>query len=400
MSRRAAQLLAWSLFALFVAIAIATLVLAGAERGGDDYLTVFAIGYPLVGAVVASRQPRNAVGWLLLTIGVFVGLGALADTNLRSASAPALGFSGWISDAGWYVWLTSAAVFLPLVFPDGRLVSRRWRPVLWLGIAALAASIIGTGLAPGAFDVDTPRPVDNPVGIEGADGLLDALSQVGDVLAMIAFLLAAASLVVRFRRSRGIERQQLKWFAFVGLIAIAGLAVAMLQVLFGLEPGDEGEAGGWLEVLGAVGWSIALVAILIGIPVATGMAILRHRLYDIDVVIRRTVVYGALTAALAGSYLGIVLLLQLVLSPGSDLAIAGSTLAVAALFRPLRMRIQAFVDRRFFRSRYDAELTLAGFGTRLRDEVELESVSGELRAVVSETMRPAHVSLWLREARQ
>ena len=313
MSRRAARLLAWSLFALFVVVAIATVALAGADRGGDDYLTVLAIGYPLVGAVVASRQPRNAVGWILLTIGVFVGLGALADTNLRSASAPALGLSGWISDAGWYVWLTSAAVFLPLVFPDGRLVSRSWRPVLWLGIAALAASVVGTGLAPGPFDVESPRPVGNPVGIEGADGLLDALSRIGDVLAMFAFLLAAASLVVRFRRSRGTERQQLKWFAFVGLIAVGGLAVAMLQVLFGLQPGAEGE-GGWLEVVGAVGWSTALLAILIGIPVATGMAILRHRLYDIDVVIRRTLVYAALTATLVGSYVSSVLLLQLVLA--------------------------------------------------------------------------------------
>jgi hypothetical protein len=396
-SRRSARLLAWSLFALFVATAIATIALAGAERGGDEYLTVFALGYPLVGAVVASRQPRNAVGWILLVIGVFVSLGALADTNLRSASAPALGLSGWISDAGWYFWLTPAAVFLPLVFPDGRLVSRRWRPALWLGVAALAASVIGTGFAPGAFDVDSPRPVDNPVGIEGASGLLDALSQIGDVLATMAFLCAAASLVVRFRRSRGTERQQLKWFAFVGLIAVAGLAMAMLQVLFGLEPGDEVE-GGWLEVVGAVGWSIALLAILIGIPVATGLAILRYRLYDIDVVIRRTLVYGALTATLVGSYVCSVLLLQLVLSPGSDFSIAASTLAVAALFRPAASRIQRLVDRRFFRRKYDAALTIEGFGARLRDEVELDALSAELRAVVADTMQPAHVSLWLREA--
>jgi hypothetical protein len=396
-SRRSARLLAWSLFALFVATAIATIALAGAERGGDEYLTVFALGYPLVGAVVASRQPRNAVGWILLVIGVFVSLGALADTNLRSASAPALGLSGWISDAGWYFWLTPAAVFLPLVFPDGRLVSRRWRPALWLGVAALAASVIGTGFAPGAFDVDSPRPVDNPVGIEGASGLLDALSQIGDVLATMAFLCAAASLVVRFRRSRGTERQQLKWFAFVGLIAVAGLAMAMLQVLFGLEPGDEVE-GGWLEVVGAVGWSIALLAILIGIPVATGLAILRYRLYDIDVVIRRTLVYGALTATLVGSYVCSVLLLQLVLSPGSDFSIAASTLAVAALFRPAASRIQRLVDRRFFRRKYDAALTIEGFGARLRDEVELDALSAELRAVVVDTMQPAHVSLWLREA--
>ena len=398
MSARAASLLAWSLFAAFFAITSTTVVLALAERGGDDYFTVVAFGYPLVGALVASRQPRNAVGWLLLVIGIFFALGALADTNIRSASAPALGASAWISDAGWYVWLTCAAVFLPLVFPDGRLVSQRWRPALWLGIAALAASIIGAGLAPGPFDVDSSRTVDNPIGIEGADGLFEALSLLGNVLATIAFVLAAASLVVRFRRSRGTERQQLKWFAFVGLIAVAGLAVAMLQVLFGLQPGEEGEAG-WLEVIGTVAWGIALLTIIIGIPVATGMAILRHRLYDIDVVIRRTLVYAALTATLAACYVGTVLLLQLVLSPGSDFAIAASTLAVAALFRPAATRIQRLVDRRFYRRKYDASLTIEAFGARLRDEVELDALSRELREVVRETMQPAHASLWLRAER-
>jgi hypothetical protein len=396
-SPRAATALAWSLFALFFAITATTVVLAAADRGGDDYLTVVAVGYPLVGALVASRQPRNAVGWLLLVIGIFFAVGALADTNIRSESAPAFAFSAWISETGWYVWLTCAAIFLPLVFPNGRLVSPGWKPALWLGIAALAASVIGSGLAPGPLDPDpdSGRLVDNPVGLEGAGGLLDALSLVGNVLATIAFLLAAASLVVRFRRSRGPERQQLKWFAFVGLIAVGALAVAMLQVLFGLEPGDEGEAG-WLEIVGSASWLTALFTILIGIPAATGMAILRHRLYDIDVVIRRTLVYAALTATLVASYVGIVLLLQLVLSPGSDLAIAASTLAVAALFRPAATRIQRLVDRRFYRRKYDAALTIEAFGARLRDEVELDALSRELREVVRETMQPAHASLWLR----
>jgi hypothetical protein len=213
-------------------------------------------------------------------------------------------------------------------------------------------------------------------------------------------VLAAASLVVRFRRSRGVERMQLKWFAYIGTLTAFGLALAMLAVFFGTQPPEDG-GGTWLDIVGAVGWFLALGTIVLGIPAATGIAILRHRLYDIDVVINRTLVYGALTATLAAAYLGSVLLLQLALGPLTEdngLAIAGSTLGVAALFRPARARIQAGVDRRFFRRKYDASQTLAGFGSRLRDEVELDALSAELRTVVVDTMQPAHVSLWMREA--
>jgi hypothetical protein len=230
--------------------------------------------------------------------------------------------------------------------------------------------------------------------------VLTVTARLGDVLAGIAFLLAAVSLVVRFRRSRGTERLQLKWFAYVGVLAVAGLVVAMVAVLFGTQPGEEG-GDTPVDIAGAVGWFVGLGTIVIGIPVATGIAILRHRLYDIDVVINRTLVYGALTATLLVSYLGLVLLLQVALSPLTEdngLAIAGSTLGVAALFRPARTRIQAGVDRRFFRSKYDAARTLEGFGARLRDQVELDSLSAELRGVVAETMQPSHLSLWLRSA--
>jgi hypothetical protein len=397
LSARPAAPGAWGRLGAFLVIALATTALVAAGRGGDDFIVFLALGYPLVGAIVASRQPANTVGWLL-AIGILLALGSLVDANIRSASAPALELSAWLSEWAWYGWLICAACVLPLVFPNGRLVSRRWRPVLWLAVVALLASVGGAAFAPGPLDVDSARPIDNPVGIEGAGDLLSVIGRAGDVLATAAFLLAGASLVVRFRRSGGTERQQLKWFAYVALLALAGLAVAMFQVLFGTQPG-ESEGGGWVDTLGAVGWFTALITIGVGIPVATGMAILRHRLYDIDVVIRRTLVYGTLTMTLAASYVGSVLLLQLALSPlteDSGLAVAGSTLAVAALFRPAGARIRAAVDRRFYRSKYDATRTVAAFGARLRDEVELDSLSAELQATVVETMQPAHVSLWLR----
>jgi hypothetical protein len=393
--------LAWALFALFLVLVVAGAVVTAVGPASEaDLFFMAVVGYAFVGALVASRLPGNAIGWVLLATGITLALGALVDANLMLDDAPARGVSAWLSDWTTYVWLALAGIFLPLLFPTGRPLSRGWRRVLWLGVVALALSVVGHAFQPGRLDVDSAVPVDNPFGIAGAEDLLTVLSRAGDVLAGIAFVLAAASLVIRFRRSHGTERQQLKWFAYVGLLAAAGLAVAMAQVLFGAQPAEDTE-GGWLEVLGAVGWFTALSAIVIGIPVATGMAILRHRLYDIDVVINRTLVYGALTATLAVAYLGTVLLLQLALSPlteDSGLAIAGSTLAVAALFRPARGRIQELVDRRFYRSKYDAAHTIERFGARLRDEVELDSLSAELRGVVAETMQPAHVSLWLREA--
>ena len=402
MTERSARPLAWALFAAFIALVVAGGVVTVLGPAPDEDLFFLAVvGFAFVGALVASRQPGNAIGWLLLATGIMLALGALVDAYLMLDDAPARGLSAWLSDWTWYVWLTSAGIFLPLLFPTGRPLSPRWRRVLWLGVVALLLSVLGSAFDPGRLDVDSAVPVDNPFGIGGpAADVWPVLSRAGDVLAAIAFAFAAGSLVVRFRRSRGVERQQLKWFAYVGLLAATGLAVAMAQVLFGAQPSEDTE-GGWLEVVGAVGWFTALGAIVIGIPVATGMAILRHRLYDIDVVINRTLVYGALTATLLLSYLGLVLLLQLALSPLTEdngLAIAGSTLGVAALFRPARARIQELVDRRFYRRKYDAAQTIERFGAHLRDEVELDSLSAELRGVVAETMQPAHVSLWLREA--
>jgi hypothetical protein len=356
------SVLAWSLFAAFVAIVLATLALvAFGSATGDELTILLLVGFAVVGTLIATRRPNNAVGWLLMAIAISLGFSTLTDSYVRDPSAPLLAPLAWISTWIWHVWLAGAAILLPLLFPNGRLVSPRWRPVVLVGVLALVLSIFGAALRPGPLDTESPVPIENPLGV-GATGVMDALATAGDVLLGLGSLLAAASLVVRVRRSRGAKRQQLKWFAYVGVIAIAGLMLAMMQVLLGVEPGERAEAG-WLEAIGAGGWFIAFGALTIGLPVATGVAILRHRLYDIDVVINRTLVYGLLTATLAGAYLGSVLL-QLALGPvtsGSSLAVAVSTLGVAALFRPARARIQALVDRRFYRSKYDAARTLEDF---------------------------------------
>jgi hypothetical protein len=242
---------------------------------------------------------------------------------------------------------------------------------------------VGSALDSGRLTEPPFEGIDNPAGIEAAGPALEVVGAAGFIALFAGILLGAAALVARFRRARGDERQQLKWFASAG-------ALFALACLVALTP--------WFGSSDTTGQLLILLAFA-AIPIAAGVAILKYRLYDIDLVIRRTLVYGGLTALLAGAYLAGVLLLQLALSPlteRSDLAIAGSTLAVAALFRPARARVQAAVDRRFYRRRYDAERTLESFGARLRDEVDLEALGGELRAVVSETMQPVHISLWLR----
>ncbi|MDQ3663755.1 MAG: hypothetical protein M3353_03725 [Actinomycetota bacterium] len=221
----------------------------------------------------------------------------------------------------------------------------------------------------------------------------EAMVGVGNVLLAAGIVVSAAALVVRLRRSRGREHVHLKLFTYIASLAATAIIVGVPALFAGSSTPD------WVDVIGTIGWLSALALILIGLPVAIGVAILRHRLYDIDIVINRTLVYGSLTVTLLATYLVLVLLLRLVLDPlfgESKLAVAGSTLAVAALFRPIRARIQTAVDHRFFRSRYDAARTLEGFSGRLRQELDLESLGTDLRGVVQDTMQPAHVSLWLR----
>jgi hypothetical protein len=384
---------AWAVCGVTVTLAAARLGLAIADPessssagnpevpGGGVPVAAFEavvlIALGVIGAVVASRQPRNLVGWILcvtpLSLGLLI-LGVHVFWSFELAGqADAAQVAAWLSSWIWTPAIFGSFVLFPLLFPTGAPPTARWRPVAWAGVAGCVAMTAGFAFTPGEFE---DLPAVNPVGLGDPLGTAaEVANGLGFLLLVIGTLTAIASIVVRFRRSRGIERQQLKWVT----------AAAALLPLSQVPSGD-------------IGYAALLLGALV-IAAAVAIAMLRYRLYDIDVVINRALVYGALTAILAGIYIGSVLLLQLVLSgvtQDSGLAVAASTLAVAALFRPARSRIQAVVDRRFYRRKYDAQRTLEAFSARLRDEVHLGALTTELSAVVTETLQPAHVSLWLR----
>jgi hypothetical protein len=412
---RASSWLAWSLAGLSVAMFLASVALtilsvdgAPATRPPSTWGTAGPIGglviflpflaFPLVGALIASKRPQNPIGWICLTAGFLWMLIVLSDSYgtyglAKPGSIPypvaseALGLWLWVPPVGLL------GTYLILLFPNGRLPSRRWRPLAWLSGAVIVLGSVGIALAPGS--VEDLGGVRNPFGLEGAPWV--AYAAVVVPLLPVCILASAVSLVLRYRRSGGEERQQVKWIAFaasfVGLVALITVVSTQMFAPESLE--TAGTQPLWLELL----QDVELLS-LAGVPVAVGFAILRHRLYDIDVVINRTLVYGSLTAMLVAVYYGSVVILQYIfraLSGGeSQFAIVASTLAIAALFNPLRRRVQGFVDRRFYRRKYDAAKTLADFGFRLREEPDLETLGSDVVRVVRETMQPAHVSLWLR----
>ncbi len=378
--------LAWAVFALWVVVAGITVRLAAPEEDKFALVATVALaGFACVGALVASRQPGNAIGWLLLAVAIVFALSDAVEAYVQTYREPApaaMWLDDWLSD----VWIAVVGVWIPLLVPDGRPLSRRWRAVAWCATAVFAAGVVAKAFGDHVLDTSAPGTHLNPFALPGPAGeLLGALIKPAQVAYAAAVLAAMSGLALRLRRSRGIERQQLKWFANVASLMLAALLVAAASLA---APGKVGDA------VGSFGWGSFLLLVLFGLPAALGTAILRHRLYDIDVVINRTLVYGALTATLATTYLGLVLLIGLAVGR-SGFAVAVATLAVAALFRPLRARIQAVVDRRFYRRRYDAAQTLEAFGTRLRDELDLEALAADLRGVVHDTVQPAHVSLWL-----
>jgi hypothetical protein len=409
MSTRATWL-AWTLAAFSVAMFVASGVLHVLARPAQfpvDLVLFLAdwtlfLAFPIVGALVASRRPENPIGWICLASGLLFMLLAVTDSYsiygvAQQGSVPFPVVVGTIGNQ--WLWVPAVGllgIYLILLFPDGRLPSRRWRPLaLFSGVMIVVLSVT-EGLAPGPLE--NQGGVRNPFGIEALPWLV-TVSYIILPLLPLCILASAVSMVLRFRRSRGEERQQIKWFTFVA--SIAGLMYFLViigQVVIVL--GSDGrlpQTPFWVELLfwlGTLGFA--------GVPVAIGLAVLKYRLYDIDVVINLTLVYGSLTAMLVALYFGGVATTQTILraltgqTEQPQLALVVSTLAIAALFNPLRRRIQSFIDRRFYRRKYDARKTLEAFSARLREETDLESLNNDLAGVIRETMQPAHVSLWLR----
>jgi Na+-transporting NADH:ubiquinone oxidoreductase subunit NqrE len=359
---------------------------------GYDYWLQNAVqagSFSIIGAIIASRLPANPVGWLFCAAAC-----AIAVVNLsaeyaiyallaRPDSLPAGEGLAWLA---FWVWIPSIGciVLSLLLFPNGRLPSSRWRWLGWLSVLLTIAGAVWVALSPGV--IDNLGFIRNPLGIEG---LPRGYKAVSTIMSALVFVAAVSTLGLRLLRTRGIERQQLKWPAFVAVVA--GVANVLYDTAISEAIGLR-----WLEWAGYV----VVVAALVGFPISIGIAIVRYRLYEIDTLINRTLVYALLTAMLAAVYFGAVVLLQRVFvaltGERSTLAIVASTLLIAALFNPLRRRIQGFIDRRFYRSKYDAARTVEAFSAKLRDETDLDALSNDLVEVVRETMQPAHVSMWLR----
>ena len=391
-ARRWPAVLAWGLAGLSVLTLVPATWLAMLQPlGGVDPVSTAAAGAPVVlatvsaatvGALLASRRPRHPVGWLLLGLGLALAVNLLVEPYVRygllvrPGSLPAASYVVGFVYVMVFVGL-SCTGFVLLLTPNGSLPSPRWR--WWARVAGAAPVVIVLG------GVVQPNPLapdylGNPLAVPALARVLAVPALAGIVVVLVSLLVGAGSLVGRFRRARGVERQQLRWLAVAAALASMLLLVALVAGFLALDG----------VVLASFGLCVALL------PLATGAAILRYRLYDLDRIISRTLAYGLLTVLLGGGYALVVLGLGQLLGQRSSLVVAGATLAVAALFQPARRRIQRAVDRRFNRRRYDAARTIAAFSVRLRQQVDLDTLTGQLLEVVDETMQPTQASLWLR----
>jgi hypothetical protein len=385
MSRRTVAWFAWAVCAFSLALTALNflLIVLNLSLNTPAYffwpeLTTLAIGYSVIGAIIASRLPNHPIGWICCAIGFiaavdhFSGEYAVYALLAQPHSLPAGKAMLWLQSWFWMLFV-GLLVFLLLLFPTGRLPSSRWRPFAWVSVAVISVGVIYSSAISPDVTFDAPP---NPI----------------QLLVLALGLVAAASVVVGRRGARGVERQQIKWLLYAATIWFVGSALRIVVFYFMQVDGSWGLWVGYLLV--AVGG--------LGGPVAIGIAILRYRLYEIDTLINRTLVYGTLTAMLALIYFGGVATVQAIFhaltgqQQQPQLSIVVSTLAIAALFNPLRRRIQSFIDRRFYRRKYDAAKTLEGFSAKLRDETDLDALSDDLVGVVRETMQPSHVSLWLR----
>ena len=398
-STRTASWLAWSLAALSVMMffaAIALHVIARSLDSPGQWSTLGALGrvlsflpflaFPLVGALIASRRPRNWVGWILLADGLLWTFGSVLDSYrvYELARPGSLPFQVAVHALSQWLWVPAVglfAVYLILLFPDGRLPSRRWRPLAWFSGAVMVLLSAGIGKL---------------FGLEQYPWVSDAFPVVLALLPL-CILASAVSLVLRYRWAGSEVREQIKWVAFAALFVGVQFVIDVGASVLLVPMTASGREPPWLALLDQLGFIM-----FAGVPIAVGIAVLKYRLYDIDIIINRTLIYGSLTVLLVLVYFGGVTATQAIVRTitGQEelpqLVVVASTLVIAALFNPLRRHIQSFIDRRFYRRKYDAAKTLEGFSTKLRDETDLEALRGDLVGVVAETMQPAHVSLWLR----
>jgi hypothetical protein len=404
MSTRTAPWLAWAVCALSLALTALTFLLIALNLSLNAPIyfywfesTIIAVGYPVIGAIIASRLPAHPIGWICCAIGVLAAVqhfsGEYAIYALRTPHPEALlgGYAMlWVSLWAWILVFGLIEILL-FLFPNGRLPSKRWRPLAWLsGALTLMAAILISISPDAALDAlgssdNVHVSLPNPLGIEGLPNLYRPIQ----TLVLALGLVAAASVVIGRRKAGGIERLQVKWLLYASVIWFGGNVLKNTVI----------------SPLGDVSWGLWVSYLLVGIgglggPIAIGIAILRYRLYEIDIIINRTLVYGALTVTLVALYFGGIVVLQrvfvLLTGQQSTLAVVASTLLIAALFSPMRRRIQSFIDRGFYRRKYDAARTLEVFSAKLRDETDLDALSDDLVGVVRETMQPEHVSLWLR----
>jgi hypothetical protein len=402
MSRRTAAWLAWSLYGLITCLSIiwsgVGLLGQGGSRNalylaGEALISLAApVVFAIVAALIVSRQPRNTIGWVLMVpVGLYVVGGPVAsyiESLAPSSPEPTvpLLLMLWFNNWNWLL-LIFPLLFIPLLFPNGRPPTPRWR---WVGVAAIAWAslfVLLAGLPQQINAGTTPNLVlDNPIGVLGKDTVERLVGVwIAGLLALV--VTCGVALIVRYRRANDTERKQIKWLLYASVVF---LVVYVGGFVSGL--GGTANFGGYI-------WGVFFGLSVITLPAAIGIAILKYRLYDIDLVINRTLVYGPLTVTLVALYFGVIVVLQrffvLLTGQQSTLAVVASTLLIAALFNPLRRRIQSFIDRHFYRRKYDARKILDAFSAKLRDETDLDALNDQLVGVVRESMQPAHVSLWL-----